>query len=290
MQVYRVTEEDMEFVPGGKFQVSFSTVPQPLRVGDYLATSCSRAGDVYLSRNAMQVYAPMGDGCISDLLVRSSTHDGSPGGRSDIDSVNASSVELSDAGLRGTSDLEGGICAGATRLAALACRWYLSKERSAERPKADGQSTEVEVAVESWLRAVPVRSRALLVLVDGARYLAHGATRNLLKRLLRTHETLHLLVTVTDPGGVTGPALDESITELPKVVPLRVLDEREAAEVFHSALLKRQQGRLLGHLNVEEAIAKLIQHPAILGCRGSPGLLLQRAERVDDNTRSLDDI
>ncbi|CAJ1376181.1 unnamed protein product [Effrenium voratum] len=54
--VYKVTEEDMDFVPKGKFQVPFSIVPQPLRPGDYLVTRLPEKKVVYLSRNVDQVF------------------------------------------------------------------------------------------------------------------------------------------------------------------------------------------------------------------------------------------
>eukprot|EP00931_Biecheleriopsis_adriatica_P074463 TRINITY_DN48514_c0_g1_i1.p1 TRINITY_DN48514_c0_g1~~TRINITY_DN48514_c0_g1_i1.p1 ORF type:complete len:1799 (-),score=442.55 TRINITY_DN48514_c0_g1_i1:199-5595(-) len=54
--IYKVTDEDMQLVPGGKFQVSFSTTPQPVRSGDYLATGYPESKEVYTSRNAEQIY------------------------------------------------------------------------------------------------------------------------------------------------------------------------------------------------------------------------------------------
>eukprot|EP00913_Durusdinium_trenchii_P025630 g24057.t1 len=55
--VYKVTEEDMEFVPKGKFQVPFSIVPQPLRPGDYLVTRLPEKKVVYMSRNVEQIFS-----------------------------------------------------------------------------------------------------------------------------------------------------------------------------------------------------------------------------------------
>eukprot|EP00434_Breviolum_minutum_P000618 symbB.v1.2.000539.t2/scaffold19.1/size443072/3 len=54
--IYKVTEEDMLKVPGGKFQVAFSSTPQPVRAGDYLATGYPESTEVFLSRNAEQIY------------------------------------------------------------------------------------------------------------------------------------------------------------------------------------------------------------------------------------------
>ncbi|CAL1129763.1 unnamed protein product [Cladocopium goreaui] len=54
--VYKVTEEDMDFVSKGKFQVPFSIVPQPLRPGDYLVTRLPEKKVVYMSRNVEQVF------------------------------------------------------------------------------------------------------------------------------------------------------------------------------------------------------------------------------------------
>jgi len=303
--VYQVTLDDMEFVPGGKFHVSFSTIPQPLRAGDYLVANYPHLEEVYLNRNAMQIYTPTEQERLPNLLVTPSPGDaladlalsGSPARwlkhdwrKSDTDSLGVSEADLPDDGLRKLNDLQSAISAGATKLAARACQWYPSTEDSIASSKAHGQASEAEVGVESWLRAVPVRSRALLVLLDGAKYLSNSATRELLKRLLRTHTSLHLLVTVTNKADVCGPPLDASITEHHRVVPLPELSPREAAEVLHSALVRRQQSRLWGHANTEEAIAMLMRHPAIADCQRRPGALLQRAARVDDNTRSLDEL
>lgn len=54
--IYKVTEEDMQNVPGGKFEVAFSSTPQPVRTGDYLATGYPESTEVFLSRNAEQIY------------------------------------------------------------------------------------------------------------------------------------------------------------------------------------------------------------------------------------------
>jgi len=56
VRIYKVTDQDMLDVPGGKFQVDFSTTPQPVRAGDYLATGYPEATEVFLSRNAEQIY------------------------------------------------------------------------------------------------------------------------------------------------------------------------------------------------------------------------------------------
>lgn len=53
--VYKVTEEDMDFVSKGKFQVPFSIVPQPLRPGDYLVTRLPEK-KVFLSRENLGVH------------------------------------------------------------------------------------------------------------------------------------------------------------------------------------------------------------------------------------------
>merc|ERR1719436_70182 len=56
--LYKVTAEDMEFFPEGKFGASFSETPIPIKVGDHIATSFPNqgTGEVYLSRNAEHVY------------------------------------------------------------------------------------------------------------------------------------------------------------------------------------------------------------------------------------------
>ncbi|CAK9057519.1 unnamed protein product, partial [Durusdinium trenchii] len=54
--IYKVTEEDMTQVPGGRFEVAFSSTPQPVRAGDYLATGYPESTEVFLSRNAEQIY------------------------------------------------------------------------------------------------------------------------------------------------------------------------------------------------------------------------------------------
>eukprot|EP00929_Paragymnodinium_shiwhaense_P031115 TRINITY_DN17512_c0_g1_i2.p1 TRINITY_DN17512_c0_g1~~TRINITY_DN17512_c0_g1_i2.p1 ORF type:complete len:1283 (+),score=216.98 TRINITY_DN17512_c0_g1_i2:110-3958(+) len=56
VRIYQVTEEDMQFVPSGKFLVPTSVIPQPLRAGDYLATGDKDADVIYLSRNAEEIY------------------------------------------------------------------------------------------------------------------------------------------------------------------------------------------------------------------------------------------
>lgn len=54
--IYKVTADDMAQVPSGRFEVSFSSTPQPLRAGDYLATTYPESSEVFLSRNAEQIY------------------------------------------------------------------------------------------------------------------------------------------------------------------------------------------------------------------------------------------
>ncbi|CAE7030185.1 unnamed protein product [Symbiodinium natans] len=54
--VVNTKSTDMLDVPGGKFQVDFSSTPQPVRAGDYLATGYPEATEVFLSRNAEQIY------------------------------------------------------------------------------------------------------------------------------------------------------------------------------------------------------------------------------------------
>lgn len=55
--IYRVTDEDMKFMPSGKFEVAFSTIPQPIKVGDYIVTPLPDCSEVYMTRNAEQIYA-----------------------------------------------------------------------------------------------------------------------------------------------------------------------------------------------------------------------------------------
>jgi len=56
LMIYQVTEDDLKLVPSGLFQVPFSTVPQPLRVGYHLVTETDFQM-IYVSRNAEQIYA-----------------------------------------------------------------------------------------------------------------------------------------------------------------------------------------------------------------------------------------
>merc|ERR1712151_779510 len=96
----------------------------------------------------------------------------------------------------------------------------------------------------SWLRTVPSGSRALLVLVGGENFLAHDAPRELLRRLLRSHPCLHLLVTLADKQAA-GPVLDPLVGEHPWPVEMPPLQPREAADLFCRALMRHQQGRHL---------------------------------------------
>lgn len=375
--VHQVHEEDMKFVAGGKFYVSSSSRPQPLKLGDYIVTSYPDAGEVYASRNAMQIYTRVEDGWIpgvsaeghvvsvdcmvkalqpvdsagqykvsieagwegsvlkideagdayvdfrarclklwirkvdfchltllgvdrstSAALLRGLTVDFSPtGGASGLLAPpppgglqRASSAELLEGpeGLRVRSELETALNAAASKQAALCSRWYNSNDRGPGSPKGPGKRTEAEAAVEAWLRAVPTGSKTLLLLIDGARYLLYDSTRELLRRLLRAHKDLHLLITVERQSDAQGPPLDPLIREH-GVVPMRPLEPQEAVEVFLSRLRARPAlARRILPQSQAEAMEKIAMSPAFRECQGLPGRLLARAERVDDNAISLD--
>eukprot|EP00435_Cladocopium_sp_Y103_P055651 s1061_g18.t1 len=51
--LYQVTEEDMTFVPTGKFEVVFSTSPVPLCAGDYLVTALPLLSEVWVSKHSV---------------------------------------------------------------------------------------------------------------------------------------------------------------------------------------------------------------------------------------------
>ncbi|CAL1151645.1 unnamed protein product [Cladocopium goreaui] len=51
--LYQVTEEDMTFVPTGKFEVAFSTSPVPLCSGDYLVTALPLLSEVWVSKHSV---------------------------------------------------------------------------------------------------------------------------------------------------------------------------------------------------------------------------------------------
>ena len=52
--LYRVTQEDIDFV-NGMFQVPFSSIPMPLRLGDCLSADFPHADVIYVMRNAEQL-------------------------------------------------------------------------------------------------------------------------------------------------------------------------------------------------------------------------------------------
>merc|ERR1712048_218159 len=153
--------------------------------------------------------------------------------------------------------------------------------------------------------------RALLVLVDGAKFLAHDAPRDLLRRLLRKHPGLYLLVTVTVPprSGVddaeaaaaraamvapSKPLDPQQVSELPKMVPLQRLSDRETADVFFSAMMRSQQGRplsrLLAQMGRKQSVGALEKHPVIIACKGLPDRAIREAELVDSSVQTLEQL
>jgi len=310
--VHKVTDKDMEYVPGGRFQVSFSNIPQPLKTGDYLAVEYPNhlnSGDVFLQRNAEQVYVPedetegslhkLPDGVSEGSQLRalpsdkaavdaepvlsSTTPVQQPTPSCESPPCAASSVSLLDTGVLLKSELEDALYAAATKQAELASRWY--KTRGAvsgsvleANPAAD--ETETEAAVASWLSAIPSGSRALLVLLDGSKYLKHDAPRELLRRLLRTFSALHLLLTAKSQADAEVAPIDPHVRELPRVVEVPAMSQREAAEVFHAVITRRRPCRLLRSMGKDAAIAMLQDHDAIRCCKGRLGDVVQVAESL----------
>eukprot|EP00928_Gymnodinium_smaydae_P043333 TRINITY_DN29055_c0_g1_i1.p1 TRINITY_DN29055_c0_g1~~TRINITY_DN29055_c0_g1_i1.p1 ORF type:complete len:1765 (-),score=333.44 TRINITY_DN29055_c0_g1_i1:71-5365(-) len=402
--VLQVTPEDAEFVAGGQFQVPFSSIPQPLRVGDYLVTNLPACKRVFLNRNALQCYEPMGDSrrhgrsetaiplalstiprmpsrSDSDssfvLRLRSCVERGRPGptprrslpiGDASTSAASAASAEATpklplqnsfgsvgeessdpgsplqlgrarhpaasgspspmparaDPGRRICAELEDALATAASKQAALTARWY--SERSGSRidvepmRSAKSRNAEVEAAVESWVAGLPPGCRTLLVLVNGARFLAYRQPRELLRSLLRRHPGLHLLVTVTTSGNPVPveplspnasidaiedaaaseleasppPPLDSQVLEHPNLVPVPSLPVGEVAEVFFMAMMRTQQGRPLGQLLARmgrvQAVGRLSSHPAIVACQGSPGVAKELAEGLEPSVKTLEDL
>eukprot|EP00927_Polykrikos_kofoidii_P023500 TRINITY_DN21638_c0_g1_i1.p1 TRINITY_DN21638_c0_g1~~TRINITY_DN21638_c0_g1_i1.p1 ORF type:complete len:1702 (-),score=242.33 TRINITY_DN21638_c0_g1_i1:568-5673(-) len=339
--VHRVTEEDILFVPGKLFWTPFSSIPQPLHVGDSLVTNLPRSEYVYLCRNVDELFVPVGEtthssneseiekkSCVEKLRTAvSENSDPEPYGSGETDETGEPSSPTTvpsviDHGLKVRAELEDALRIAALSLHELAVRWYGHEggsggvKRRAEIKEAEHA---VDSAVEDWLAVVPPGSRSLIILVDGAKYLTHDAPRELLRRLLRSHPGLHLLVTVTTaepsrsslllPASKTDeveaaaaasmakspPAqLDANITELHKMVPATPLTVRETAEVFFSAMMRSRQGdvlgRLLAKLGRQEAVARLEDHPLVHGLAGRLGMAAQAAERVDASVSTLDDL
>lgn len=292
VKVYQVTDEDMEFVPSGQFEVPFSTTPLPLRAGDFLATPCPACDEVYLSRNAVQIYAmeseqPESSVSVGNSLCIERLRPPLQNSRAPSESPDAPP----DPGLRAKSELEDAIRTAAAQQSALTSRWYDAGRFVSTR---SFQTSAAEAAVQGWLNTVPANSRALLIVMDAAKYFTHDAPRDLLKRLLLTHANLHLLVTVGDRASAEGCPLDDRLKELPRAAEMRPLTDAEAAELFFSAAMRRPQGqvltRLLGRGTREQAIERLEKLQALRDCQGRPAKILALAERIRDNATSLDNL
>jgi len=340
--VYRVTDEDVSFVSGGLFYVSFSTIPQPLRVGDHLVAPLPACDEVYLNRNASECYDRLDEdvdlstgtarssrapspvitdnanlktpGFVNQLRAVVSAHSSDAHGPLMGATLSCASRPM-DPGLRAQAELEDALCAAASHQAALAARWYPTQHSTeVSRQPSRPEATEAEVAVEKWLAAIPKspqspNGRALLVLIDGAKFLTHEATRETLRQLLRRNPALHLLVTVTTPprkdvdsleakaaraAMLQAPApLDSQINELPNLIPMSRLADREVAEVFFTAMMRSQQGRplckLLAKLGRQESVARLEKHSVIQACEGVPGAALREAETVESSVTTLEE-
>merc|ERR1711920_285531 len=98
------------------------------------------------------------------------------------------------------------IAKAAAKQTLLVSRWYQdangNKSNSSVLDSSDVANLDASEAVRTWLSYVPANSPALLVLVDGARYLVNDSSRELVRKLLDDHPTLYLLVTFEKLGDV----------------------------------------------------------------------------------------
>jgi len=306
----------MEFVLGGKFNVSFSSVPQTLRVGDHIATEYPTSREVFLIRNIGQVATAVDNdalvaqiGLSREVSAASASFSldmaaqGSPAlwlkcdsrrdtaGEFDADNIPTPSPGLPrpTSGLREKSELEEAIVSAATKQAELARRWYNVRESNAQSKERNSHKSQAEVAVAKWLNSVPSGSRALLLLVDADQYMNHAGPRELLRRLVLAHQNLHILISVASADSA-GPTLDPSVKEHPWVVPLPPMEPREAAELFLFALLRRPQGRPLVQVNRDLALERLERHPTVCRCQGNPGEIFRRVEQIEERICSFEDL
>lgn len=282
--VYKVSEEDMRFVPSGYFEVSFSDTPQRLQAGDYLVAHVDPSlEEVFLNRNSPQVYAEL------------TAHEGRSAALGDcrratfVERTRSRISEAPDHALRARTELEDALRMAAGKQATLVTRWYGGHK--APKPR-NPEPTDAESAVAAWMEAVPEGSRALLVLVKAAQYLAYEASRELLRNLLRKHRGLHILAILEDGDEGEGCLLGSGvIKELDKVVELPSLTKGEAAMLFYEAAMRRRAlvpvGQKLAQLG--DHATKVLEHHAVIErCDGKPGNVLQLVEQLDENVLNLD--
>jgi len=266
----------MKQFAGGEciFEVPFSTVPQKLQVGDPLVTTLPGMEDVYVSRNADQIYnicssksspTPKHGGPVLSRKTAGeikTTNDDSIPPKADSDASSSSAIDTRPALVRAATvpaprtnskdeeednfkapsplvALKDAILKESCKHERVVCKWY-----GLRRNRQPGKRLSGIEPMESWYALLPEDCRGLCVLFSGEKHLVHEDCREHLLSMLRKFPKLcFLILTNEDHRDFTSGKLrlnPQNQQEFVEVhMAMQTLTDQEAAQFFFQQVNRR---------------------------------------------------